>query len=413
MVLALAVFGSLGYFQARRAQLCGGAEEKLAGVWDGSRKQAVRAAFLATGMPVAASAWPIVERLARPLRRGLGRMHRRACEATRLRGEQSEDLLDRRMLCLDQHLQDAAAVTKLFAEADTQIVAKAVASVGALPPVADCADVERLTVKLPPPATRSCGPAWRRPGPWWRRRGPCSWPARGAKGWSKAVAAEERARPLGYGPLEAEALFQKGFLQDTMGDFKAAEETLFDALTAAQASGHQEVAARSAAQLSWVTGHEETRPADGEKWARLAQSIVDGARGGPGLRSELLVQQSAIRAHEARYQEAADLATRALALAEQAGRDSPRIPSILNDLAEYQNQMGHYEEALRNVHRSLAIREKTLPPDHPDFANTLQHPGEHRVRAATGSPRRRRRMSALSRSSAGSTDRSTGWSAAG
>jgi tetratricopeptide (TPR) repeat protein len=364
-----ALFSSLGWFQARRAQLCGGAEEKLAGVWDGPRKNAIRAAFLATGSPVAANAWKIVESSLDRYMADWSGMRRQACEATRLRGEQSEDLLDRRMLCLDQHLQDAAAVTRLFAESDSQVLGKAVTSVGALPPVADCADVESLTAKLPPPrdpklrsqveAARALVAEARALSVAGKRR----------EALAKASEAEAKARPLGYGPLEAEALFQKGFLQDAMADFKGAEGTLFDALTAAQASGHQEVAARSAAQLSWVTGHEETRPADGEKWARLAQSLVDGARGGPGLRSELLVQQSAIRAHEARYQEAAGLATRALALAEQAGRDDPKIPSILNDLAEYQNQMGHYEEALRNVRHSLEIREKTLPPDHPDFAN--------------------------------------------
>ncbi|MEA2604056.1 MAG: eukaryotic-like serine/threonine-protein kinase [Acidobacteriota bacterium] len=364
-----AIFAGLGYFQARRAELCGGVEEKLAGVWDEPRKQAVHAAFLATGVPFAEDAWKIVGKSVDRYTSDWTGMRRQACEATRLRGEQSEDLLDRRMLCLDQHLQDAAAVTKLFTQADAQIVGKAVASVSALPPVADCADVESLRAKLPPPRdpklrarveaaralvseARALHGAGKRP-----------------EGLAKAVAAEKQARPLGYGPLEAEALFEKGFLQDVMGDFKAAEETLFDALTAAQASGHQEVAAQSASQLSWVTGHEQTRPADGEKWARLAQSIADGARGGPGLRSELLVQQSAIRAKEARYQEAIELATRALALAEQAGRDNPRIPSILNDLAEYQDQTGRYEEALRNVHRSLEIRAKTLPPDHPDFAN--------------------------------------------
>jgi tetratricopeptide (TPR) repeat protein len=369
VILAGAVFGSLGYFQARRAQLCGGAEERLAGIWDGPRKQVIRAAFLATGSPVAANAWRIVEGSLDRYAADWARMRRSACEATRLRGEQSEDLLDRRMLCLDQHLQDAAAVTKLFARADAQIVGKAVTSVGALPPVADCADVESLKAKLAPPrdprlrarveAARALVADARALYTAGKRR----------EGLAKAIAAEEQARPLGYGPLQAEALFQKGFLQDVMGDFKGAEETLFDALTVAQASGHQVVAARSAAQLSWVTGHEETRPADGEKWARLAQSIAEGARSGPGLRSELLIQQSALRAHEARFQEATGLATRALALAEQAGRDNPRIPSILNDLAEYQDQMGRYEEGLRNVRRSLEIRERTLPPDHPDFAN--------------------------------------------
>ena len=299
---------------------------------------------------------------------------RRGVRATRLRGVQSEDLLDRRMLCLDQRIQDLAAVTRLFAAADSQVFGKAYSLVNGLPSLSECADVESLTAKLPPPrdprlrkrveAARALvadAQALYRAG---KRR----------EGLAKAVAAEEQARPLGYGPLEAEALFRKGFLQDYTGDLKGAEQTLFDALTTAQASGHQEVAARAAAQLSWIVGNEEVRPEEGEKWARIAQSIVDGAQGGPALRSELLVQLSAIRAQQGRFQDAIDLSTRAIALAEQAGPDNPRLPDILNNLAEYQNQTGRYEEALRNVRRSLAIREKSLPPDHPDFSgpyNTL------------------------------------------
>jgi tetratricopeptide (TPR) repeat protein len=159
-----------------------------------------------------------------------------------------------------------------------------------------------------------------------------------------------------------------------MGDFKGSEETLFNALLTAQAAGHQEVAARSAAQLSWVIGFEQSRTADGEKWARQAQSIAEGARGGPRLRSELLLQLSAIRAQEHRMQEAIDLSARALALAEKVGRDNPGIPSILNNMSQYYNQLGRQEEALRLILRCLEIRKRTLPPDHPDFGgsyNTL------------------------------------------
>ncbi|HSS75209.1 MAG TPA: tetratricopeptide repeat protein, partial [Thermoanaerobaculia bacterium] len=185
---------------------------------------------------------------------------------------------------LDQHLQDVAATTQLFAQADFQIAEKAVPAVNKLPPIADCANTE--------------------------------------------------------------------------------------ALTAAQAAGDQVVAARSAAQLSWVTGYEQARPADGEKWARLAQSIAEGARGGPLLRSELLVQLAATRASERRFQEALDLSLEALSLAEKASPGLPRIPSILNDAAQYFDQLGRENEALSYALRSLQIREKTLPAGHPDFAAT-------------------------------------------
>ena len=369
-----ALFSSLGYFQARRAQLCAGAEEKLVGVWDAPRKEAAHKAFLATKAPFAADVWKTVEKALDRYAADWTGMRRQACEATRVRGEQSEDLLDRRMLCLDQHLQDVAATTQLFTQADFQIVDKAVKSLNGLAPVADCANVEVLTAKVPPPRdpklrqrvasaravvaeAKALQKAGKRP-----------------QALAKATSAEEMARPLGYKPLEAEALYLKGFVQDLTGDHHGAEDTLFEALTTAQAAGDQEVAARSAAQLSWLTGYEQSRAADGEKWARLAQSIAEGARGGPVLRAELLEQLGAIRMNAHRFKEGLDLSLEALALAEKADPGSPRAASILNNIAEALDQLGRYDEALGYALRSLKIREKTLSPGHPDFGplfNTL------------------------------------------
>jgi tetratricopeptide (TPR) repeat protein len=388
LILATAaLFSSLGYFQARRAQLCGGAEEKLAGVWDEPRKEAAHKAFLATKAPFAADVWKTVEKALDRYGADWTSMRRQACEATRVRGEQSEDLLDRRMFCLDQHLQDMAATTQLFTQADFQIVDKAVPAVNKLSPIADCANVEILTAKVPPPRdpklrqrvasvravvaeAKALQKAGKRP-----------------QALAKATSAEQMARPLGYKPLEAEALYQKGFVQDLTGDHHGAEDTLFEALTTAQAAGDQEVAARSAAQLSWLTGYEQSRAADGEKWARLAQSIAEGARGGPVLRAELLEQLGAIRMNEHRFKEGLDLSLEALSQAEKADPGSPRAASILNNIGEALNQLGRYDEALRYALRSLKIREKTLPPGHPDFGplfNTIGniYTGLHRNQEA-------------------------------
>ena len=109
VLVAGAVFGSLGYFQARRGQLCGGAEERLAG--SGTRAEAggPRRLSCATRLPFAEDAWARSSRArARPLYPELGGCAGEACEATRVRGEQSEDLLDRRMFCLDQRLRRSA-----------------------------------------------------------------------------------------------------------------------------------------------------------------------------------------------------------------------------------------------------------------------------------------------------------------
>ena len=371
VILAGAVFGSLGYFQARRAQLCGGAEEKVQRIWNEGRKQAIHAAFLATGAPFAEGLWKSVAHSLDLYLKDWGAMHRAACEATRLRGEQSEDLLDRRMVCLDQRLQEAGAVAGLFARADRQVLQKAPDTISGLTPVDTCGDVEALTAKVPPPRD-----------PRLRKRVDAvraelaeaqalTNAGKMAEALPKAQAAEAAARPLGYGPLEAEALFQKGKLQDANGDPKGGEETLFAALVAAQAAGHQEVAARAAAQLAWVTGYEQERAADGHRWFRQAEGIAEGAKGGDALRAELLQQLGNVLANERRFPEALEVTLRAEALAEKSlGPQHPRVASLLVNAGQYESQMGRDEEALRHAVRGLQIQQKALEPDHPDIAKT-------------------------------------------
>jgi tetratricopeptide (TPR) repeat protein len=370
-----ALFAGLGYFQARREKLCGGSEERLAGVWDAPRKAAIRTAFVATGAPFAADVWKTVERsLDRYTRDWIGMRHQ-ACEATQVRGEQSEDLLDRRMLCLDQRLEEAAAVSDLFARADRQVLEKALTSASGLTPVSSCADVEALKAKVPPPHDLRLRQRVADVRMKLAQVRALIEAGKAAEALPKAEAAEQEARQLGYGPLEAEALFQKGHVQDLTGDLDKAEETLFAALVASQSAGHQEVAARAAAQLASVTGYEKANAQEGHRWMRLAQGMAEGAKGGVTLRTELLQQLGAILANERRFPEAVEVSRRALQRAEQGlGPDHPRVASLLANLGQYNSQMGKEEEALRYTLRALQIQGKALGPDHPDFAksyNTL------------------------------------------
>src|SRR5262249_6870914 len=90
LAVLAAALGGYQRLHARQALLCQGAERKLAGVWDGERRRKMEQAFLSTGKPYAAFA---LEATARELDTYAARwvaMHREACEATRLRGEQSE-----------------------------------------------------------------------------------------------------------------------------------------------------------------------------------------------------------------------------------------------------------------------------------------------------------------------------------
>ncbi len=105
--------------------------------------------------------------------------HTDACEASRIRGEQSEDVLSLRMTCFDSRLREAKALVNIFAEPDQATVGKAVQAMNALTPLAICSDVPALSAPVPPRATprrqrRSTRSAsgWRRVKRSWTRGAP-------------------------------------------------------------------------------------------------------------------------------------------------------------------------------------------------------------------------------------------------
>src|SRR5207237_4984500 len=122
-----------------RAQLCQGAERNLAGVWDQPTIAKVGSAFQASRKSFAADAFRGVQRELGAYASAWTAMHTEACQATRLRGEQSDELLARRMICLDQRLGEMRALTALFARADAQVVQTSVEAASALPGLEACA----------------------------------------------------------------------------------------------------------------------------------------------------------------------------------------------------------------------------------------------------------------------------------
>lgn len=356
-------------------RLCSGAGRKLAGVWDEGRKAAVRASFLGTRQPYAAVALNRVDSLLDTYAGGWTAMHREACEASRVRGEQSEDLLDRRMFCLDQRLREVDALAGLFSRADAGVVERSVAMARGLTRLDSCADVASLAARVPPPRD----PALRERVD--RVRSAVAevetWIAAGrqAEAGLKAEAAVAAARKVGYQPTEAEALYLQGYLQDLLGETEKAEATTFDALVAAQASGHLEVAARAASELGWIASNSAGQPDEGERWARLSEAVAGALPANDALHAEVLRRKATVLTAQGRFAEAVETASRALALAERAyGPEHPEVARIFSNLGVFYNELGDNEASIRASLRGLAIRQKLFGPGHPDLArsyNTL------------------------------------------
>jgi tetratricopeptide (TPR) repeat protein len=360
---------ALGYrgVQRRESLVCRGAERKLAGVWDDTRKSAVHAAFAATGKPYAEQAFQGVARALDAFAGAWTSTHTEACEATRLRRDQSEELLDLRMECLGQSLQEAKAQVDLFAGADAQIVEKALQSTSSLlPGLGRCSDVAALRGPVRPPgdaATRARVEAVREKLAQAKARLQAG---KYQEGLRIAVPSLEAAQATRYRPLEAEALLTLGKLQSETGAYTAAEKSLEAAVLTALASRDTPVevdawAARVAA------ANAEAKYAEAETWGRYAFAAFE-ALGGSDERplAALLENLAAVLNHRGEHEEALAYNRRALAIRQKAfGARSLEAARSLDNVGHTLEDLAHHAEAEAQIRRALEIFEELLGPAHP------------------------------------------------
>ncbi|HKV08322.1 MAG TPA: serine/threonine-protein kinase [Thermoanaerobaculia bacterium] len=360
------IFAGLGYFQARRGQICSGGEEKLARVWNEESQEAVRAAFLETGLPVAGEAWSATERTLDRYARSWAEMHREACEATRLRGEQSEELLDRRMVCLDQKLEELGSLVHLFTQADAQILRNAPKAAGSLGGIADCAP-KALAARVPLPGNPEVRA---RVSELRARLSDVSALQRAGKireALALAETVEREARAVPYRPLQGQALYVLGELSENAGEFKKAETYLYQALWAAEEGRDDFLKVGAWRSLIHTVGYRQSRFEEAHRLARHARAALERAGGDPRSEAELLNTEASVYLLEGRYDEALRLGERALAI---ANRVDPLRPNyvILSRLDSVEQQSGHPEKALDWNGRALAAAEREVGPLHPETA---------------------------------------------
>jgi tetratricopeptide (TPR) repeat protein len=374
-LLTTLVAAVLGY-RARYEQdlMCHGAQRKLQGVWDSERKRAVHQAFAQTGLPFAEDAWKGASRQLDDFAREWTQMHTEACEATRLRGEQSEELMDLRVECLDRHLREVGAVTRLFSEADAKIVERAVEVAESLPGLEECANAAllRASVRAPKdPITTERVETVRTSV---ARVRALEQAGKYKEALDPATKAVEAARSLEYLPVEAEALHVLGRVYGGLDDAKNGEAALREAASAAELAGHFEVAARAWIDMIYFIGNKTARYEESHPWNRYAMAAIERLGGNDTLDAERLNAHSIILWRQGREQPALEELQRALAL-HQKRVDDVAVARTLDGIAAVYVDQGRLEEALDLDQQAVSLSEKTLGSTHPTVAIFLNNAG--------------------------------------
>ena len=245
---------------------CAGGPSRSGAVWSPAARADVRRAFVATGASGERAFEAASEIIDRYVARWNG-MFQEACEATQLGAEQSAEVLDLRMECLDERLQNLRALVDVFRAANATIAEGAASAASSVPTIERCADVTMLRAVVRPPedsVTRAKVSEIR------QRVARVSALAEAGE-CSRALELSKKttrdATMLGYLPLEAEALFAPTWGSQCLNPWQQ-DAAAKEAFVAAEASRHDDVAIRAAAV---ITGGS---PDEKQYWLRVSRAIL-------------------------------------------------------------------------------------------------------------------------------------------
>jgi tetratricopeptide (TPR) repeat protein len=351
----------------RPVELCTGAERRVSGVWGDAERAAIEQSFSAaspaSGKPTAQRTVAILDRYTR----SWAATYTDACEATRLRGEQTEAILSRRMICLDRRLHQVTALTNLFGSADGALVQKAVDAALGLPPLSGCDASALSTAAAPPsdPAIRAEIDAIGRQLDEAKALKSAGRHKEALGLAEKAAVAAERVR---YWPSRSESLLVQGQALTALGDPKGAERALRQAVIAADAAGAELDKVTALTTLIHVEGCQLGAFADGQFLAEAARPLLANL-GNVEAELELHQKVGNMLHCQGRLEAALEAYQRALELADRTpGTGNPKKGVIMSNMADAYTALGRSEDALRMLRQALQIISDARGPDHPELS---------------------------------------------
>jgi tetratricopeptide (TPR) repeat protein len=360
---------SLG-FSLLGQEACTDSEAHLKGVWDGSRRVQAREGLLASGRPHSEDSWARVERSMDAYAARWVSMRTEACEAT-VAGEQSAELLDLRMACLDRRLGELDALVDVLSDADASTADGATWAAATLPPIEHCERADVLAAELQPPEDPAVAEALEQLRVELARAG-----IRARSGDPSQVLPEvetsvTKARDLGDAPMTANALHLLGVVQDRLGQSKDARDSLSEAALMAAAGEHHRVAAEAATAMMGVVGPEDYK--QGLLWGWYAEAAVERIGMGGPEEAAMLEGLGAVFAAHGKLDEARDHYDRAVELRTRVlGEMHPTVARALLARGDVLRDQGDLSAASKSYQRALEVTRVAYGASHPELIGVLQ-----------------------------------------
>jgi tetratricopeptide (TPR) repeat protein len=360
--------------QTTEPPVCLGAEQALGDAFDIDDRAAIERRFASFGAGATAN-----ELLARldEWARGWQDAWVDACRATRVRGEQSEDLLDRRMACLDLARSRFIAFVDTMAQADQATTSKALDLVDELGSLASCSDRAALMRQVPLPSepervalvhqaqskleqVRLLQLAGR--------------PRDAAKLFDQQLRSlVERAD---WGPLTAMFQAAEGWQMQREDRPAEAERLLKRAFATAISVGDDSLARAIARRVAAFGKDDPARAEDSLEWLDLATALAIREGSDDAVLAQLGLVRSQILVTLGDYEQAQQAASEALERLSRAEPEGTSVGTAHYQLAVGDVLLGRHSAALTHLDRAEEAWSRALGPDHLNFLSARMLRGQ-------------------------------------
>jgi len=369
--LVLAGAGAMAAFTLSRSNtdsICQHAADKLQGTWDSTTKGRLAQTYSS------ASRSDEFSRLRGAVDQYTGdwvSVRTRVCEATNLVGDQSESLLDLRMMCLDQRLGYLGELLgRLEQGADAEMLDKAVTASLSLPSLDSCTRQDAISMQMPLPAGVD------------ERNAIAALDRSVDKAQALFDLGEPKAardvlqgalkKPVDYPPSMGKLTNLLGKTLSDMGELDEGERLLNKSVEYATAAGDDLLVASSWLALMHIVGVERENYESGYEMGRMAHlALIRGKANAISLAGANKAT-AMIMMREGKASEAIALMQSDFETYQEEG-DETEFAFYLGALADAKAGDGLYKEAIADYRLSLAHLESVLGPNHPEIVYVLNN----------------------------------------
>ncbi|MBV1858266.1 MAG: tetratricopeptide repeat protein, partial [Nannocystaceae bacterium] len=351
---------------------CSDGSVRIEAVWNNERSSGLLDAFTQADAQAAPKAHQAIEDAVASFAGAWKAGHLDACEAHRVRQEQSGALFDRRMLCLHRRLERVDALLGAFDNPDVNAVAAASQVGGAVPSVDTCANAELLSSMVPPPDAPAVRKEWKHLHQAIDRADALGVAGREAD--ALAAYAEVRAgiEGLDHGPQLARYLQNYGNALIRNSRFEEAIEVLGSAPEAAARADDPRVEANVWLLLARAHGFGLGDPKTASWMARAAEVAALRAGDDPTIQLNIRYTRAILAQEAGDYAQALEAALRTVGSAEQVfGHAHRNTSAAYGTLGNAFHKVGKLEEARKAHQSSLEIDRGLHDSPHADIGHSL------------------------------------------